>query len=135
MQCSSLALETQFHPRVDGQDTMGKKRKGAGKKKMAVARILSASDSDIEDEPRPKLPSPRLTSPGCTCFQNISLNKGKYVPKTCALHTPLEFSENRPTIYERIEELQERHRQERAARKAESDDDDDYDVEVVYTRE
>ena len=36
---------------------------------------------------------------------------------------------------ERIEELQERHRQERAARKAESDDDDDYDVEVVYTRE
>ena len=37
---------------------------------------------------------------------------------------------------ERIEELQERHRQERAARKAEAeDDDDDYDVEVVYTRE
>eukprot|EP00944_MAST-04C_sp_MAST-4C-sp1_P014459 g14459.t1 len=85
---------------------MGKKRKGPGKKKKAVARIISASDSDVEDNPQPTLPSPRLTSPGCTCFQNISLNKGKYVPKTCALHAPLEFTENRPTIYERIEELQ-----------------------------
>jgi len=59
-----------------------------------------------EDE-KPALPSPRLTSPGCTCFQNITLNKGKYVPKTCSLHSPLEFGdEKRPTIYETINELQ-----------------------------
>ncbi|MFL0805720.1 MAG: Obg family GTPase CgtA [Oceanobacter sp.] len=37
---------------------------------------------------------------------------------------------------ERIEALQEQHRQERAALRAKpQDDDDDYDVEVVYTRE
>ena len=41
-------------------------------------------------------------------FQNITLNKGKYVVKTCALHWPLEFdkTEERPTIYETIDEMQ-----------------------------
>ena len=71
-----------------------------------MQRKLPSKKRDNEHE-KPALPSPRLTSPGCTCFQNITLNKGKYVPKTCALHSPLEFGdEKRPSIYETINELQ-----------------------------
>ena len=50
----------------------------------------------------PALPSPRLTSAGCSCYESFLASNGTYVPKNCALHAPHEFDEYRPTIGEII---------------------------------
>ena len=53
----------------------------------------------------PPLPSPRLMPAGCTCYLNLVSTQGKYVPKRCSLHSPLEFDEHRPSIQEVIKEV------------------------------